>query len=185
MSLVKIIEQYLLRLTIMFSLFAVYGLAFAETHNSQHPVHIQADKMMASPHKQFIVFKGNVMVKQENIQLTADELNVYMFSSDKSVSITRESVKKINAIGNVRIQWKEYRIEADTAIYLPPENKLMVSGNMARLYQGKNTIAGSSIILNLLTDQIEISSKKGEQVEAIYEFSDQDMKNFHRQKRNP
>jgi lipopolysaccharide export system protein LptA len=146
--------------------------------DTQKPVHIQADKMVASPTKKFIVFQGNVKVTQDNIQLSAETLRVYMISSENTVTMTKESVQKIDASGNVRILWNDYRIEAETAEYLPPKNKLMVSGNMARLYQGTNTIAGSSIVLNLETDQVEISSKKGEQVEAIYEFSDQDMKEF-------
>jgi len=162
---------------LMFWLFATNIILSAETHNNQ-PVHIQADKMVASPKNQFIVFQGNVRVTQENIQLSADTLDVYMVSSGKSVPISKESVHKINASGHVRIHWNEYRIEAEKAIYLPPENKLVVSGNMARLYQGKNNIAGSTIILDLATDEIEISSKKGEQVEAIYEFSNKDMKNL-------
>jgi lipopolysaccharide transport protein LptA len=156
-------------------LFLMFGVGFAEMHNAQHPVHIQADKMIAMPQKQYVVFKGNVRVNQDNVQLISDELNVYMNSSGKTVSITKESVKKINAIGHVRIKWNEYRIEADTAVYLPSSNKMVVSGNMAHLYQGNNNIAGSRIILNLTTEQIEISSKKGEQVEAIYEFSDQEI----------
>jgi len=184
MILVKI-RTYHLYISVIFYLFAVYGAGNAETHDTKQPVHIQADKMLASPKKQFIVFQGNVKVTQENIQLTADTLDVYLVSSENTVNITKESVQKINAKGHVRIYWKEYKIEADSAIYLPPKNKLMISGNMARLYQGKNTIAGSSIILDLATDQVEISSNKGEQVEANYEFSDQDMKKLKSQKENP
>jgi len=179
------IENRLLKSILALILFATYGVCFAETHHVNHPVHIQSDKMIAMPQKQFVVFKGNVRVDQENIQLTADELKVYMNASEKTVSITRESVKKINAIGHVRIRWNDYRIEADTAVYLPSDNKLIVSGNMAQLYQGKNNIAGSSITVNLITEQIEISSKKGAQVEAIYEFSDQEIKKINRQKQAP
>jgi lipopolysaccharide transport protein LptA len=165
----------------MCCLVAVYSVGRAETHDTQQPVHIQADKMLASPKNQFIIFQGNVKVTQENIQLNADTLDVYLISSVNTVNITKESVQKINAKGHVRIHWKEYRIEADSAIYFPPKNQLVISGNMARLYQGKNNIAGSTIILDLTTDQIEISSKKGEQVEANYEFSDQDYKQLKRQ----
>jgi len=169
----------------LFSLFFMNGLVSAETNNINHPVHIHADKMVASPQKRYMKFQGHVRVTQEGIQLNADELNVYLISSENSVAITKESIKKINAVGNVHIHWNAYKIDADTAIYLPLENKMLVSGNMARIYQGKNMIAGSRIILNLSTDQIEISSKKGEQVEAFYEFSDQDMKNFQMQKSDP
>jgi lipopolysaccharide transport protein LptA len=164
---------------------AINEVSTAKMQDKQPPVHIQADKMVASPKNQFIVFKGNVRVTQEKIQLTADTLNVYMVSSEKTVSLTKESVQKIDASGHVKIHFNEYRIEADTAIYLPPKNKLVVSGNKARLYQRNNKIAGSTIILNLETEEIEISSKKGEQVEAIYEFSNKDMKNLQQQNINP
>jgi lipopolysaccharide transport protein LptA len=147
----------------------------AETSNMKQPIHIQADKMLASPKKKFIKFQGNVKVTQDNIQLTADTLKVFIISSGNPVAMTKESVQKIDANGHVRIHWNDYRIEAETALYLPPNNTLVISGNMAHVYQGTNSIAGSRIVLNLETDQIEISSKTGEQVEAIYEFSDQDM----------
>jgi lipopolysaccharide transport protein LptA len=141
--------------------------------------------MIASPHQKKIIFQGHVKVTQENIQLTADTLDVYLISTNQSVAITKESVQKVNARGHVRVHWKAYRIEADTAIYLPQKKKLIVNGNMARLYQGKNSIAGSQIVVNLITDQVEISSNKGEQVEAFYEFSEQEMKKIKQQKNNP
>lgn len=178
MTLIRIFKHRSIFFIMMFVLLFINAIVVAETSHTQQPVHIKADKMLASPKKKFIVFQGNVKVTQDNIQLSADTLNVYMISQGDTVAMTKESVQKIDASGHVRIHWNDYRIEAETALYLPPKNVLVLSGNLARLYQGTNIISGSLIVLNLETDQVEISSKKGEQVEAIYEFSDQDMKKF-------
>ncbi len=159
----------------------VFGESY--THASTHPIHIQADKMIAQPQKQYVAFKGNVQVRQDTMKLEADRLNVHMIPSKQPSSMTRESVQKINASGHVKITWKNHRVEAESAIYFAPENKLIVSGDKARLYQGQNTIAGSTITLYMDTDQIEIESKTGEQVEAVYEFSEQDLKKIQRTER--
>jgi len=147
-------------------------------HSANHPINIQADKMVVKPQKQYVEFQGNVRVKQDEMLLIADTLLVHMNSSKKGSSITRESVEKINANGNVNITWNNYRVEADTAVYVAPENKLVISGDKATLYQGKNTIAGAIITLYMNTDQIEIESKKGEQIEAIYEFTDNEIQSL-------
>ncbi|KPA19497.1 OstA-like protein [Candidatus Magnetomorum sp. HK-1] len=163
-----------------------FAYAFAESENQknvQHPIHIQADKMIAQPLKQYVMFQGNVKVRQDSMALKADRILVYMVQSKKNASFSRESIKKIDAIGNVYITWDDYRVESDSATYIAPENKLILSGNKAQLYQGKNTITGSIITLYMDTNQIEIESKKGEQVEAVYEFSEQDVKKFRDRKK--
>jgi len=143
---------------------------------SNHPIYIQADKMQAHPKKQYIEFQGNVKVRQDDIELSSDTLQVVMKSSKTAVSMTEESVKQITAKGHVIIHWKEYRVESGVAVYDPPGNKLVLTGEKTRLVQGKNIIAGSQITVNLETEQIQIDSKKGEQVQAVYEFSNPDVK---------
>jgi len=156
--------------------FLFIGCIIMAVHaETQHPIHIQADKMVAHPQKQYVVFEGHVKVAQDNILLTSNALNVYYDPTSQSASMTKESVHKILATGNVIIKWKDYRIEAETAHYKPSEDILIISGDKVRLKQGKNIIAGSMITLNLVTEEVEISSNSGEQVEAIYELSNQDM----------
>jgi len=157
-----------------------YGNAYK--YSSTQPIHIQADKMIAQPQKQYVEFQGNVRVQQDNMHLLADHLFVHMASSKKISSMNRDSVQKINATGHVKISWTDYQVEADSAVYIANENKLVISGDNARLYQGKNTISGSTITLHMNTEQIEIESKKGEQVEAVYEFSEDDIKSFNNQR---
>ena len=167
-------------------LFHIFFIAnvFAENQKTvQHPIHIQADKMVANPIENNIFFQGNVKVKQDSMTLTASNVSVYINKSNKKNSFSRESIKKIDAKGNVKIKWDDYRVESEDATYIAKENKLILSGNKAYLYQGENRITGSKITLHMDNNQIEIESKKGEQVEAFYEYSEQDVKRFRDQKK--
>ena len=75
-------------------------------------------------------------------------------------------IKKIVAIGNVRIKQKDRIVLSDKAIFANKEKKVILTGN-PRIWQGEDMISGEKIIVFLDQDRIIIEGNKKNRVKAI------------------
>lgn len=92
------------------------------------------------------VFKQNVVVKDDQGTMRADEMKVYFEPKGSSVS-------KIEAFGNVVIDQKERKADSQKVVMYPAEGKIVLSGN-ARIKQGTDMYSAEKITIYKKTNRI-------------------------------
>jgi lipopolysaccharide export system protein LptA len=111
-------------------------------------IHIVADKLKANNEAKYAEFIGNVKVTQDDTTITSDRLKIYskrgLVGNQKRGS-SEESIEKIVASGNVKIQFDNRTAMAENAVYTVKNRVLVLSGGNARIVSGKNTLTGSKI----------------------------------------
>ena len=133
------------------------------------PIQIEADRMESRQQRNTVLFSGNVVAKQADLTIHADQMTVdYKPSSGSEAAgdVTRK-IKKLFAKGNVKIIKEGWISTGDTMEYNTGEGKVLVSGN-ARVWQDKNMVSGENIILYLDEGRsvVERGAGKGERVKA-------------------
>lgn len=133
------------------------------------PIQIEADRMESRRQRNTVLFSGNVVAKQADLTIHADQMTVdYKPSSESEAAgdVTRK-IKKLFAKGNVKIIKEGWISTGDTMEYNTEEGKVLVRGN-ARVWQDRNMVSGESIILYLDEGRsvVERGAGKGERVKA-------------------
>lgn len=98
--------------------------------------------------------KGNVKVVKNKHTISSDELKAYLSKNDKN-----QTIKSIEAIGNVNILSGKEKINCAKAIYNPKTEIAELFGPIT-IAQGKNILKGSYATFNLKTGISQILSKK-------------------------
>ena len=122
----KLFNLYFVTLVIL--LFA--GLSFAEETN-EFPVHINADKLEYNSEEKVLYLKGNVVVRHPDGILVADNATVYQSTDEKNSKDTKSkmgNVKRIVAVGNVRMSSKGAMTISDKAVWDGVNNTIILTG---------------------------------------------------------
>lgn len=112
---------------------------------------ITSDRMDANLEKNEALFTGNVRVKDATFFMTANEMTVYFDAATNGV-------ERIYARGNVRIDQKNKKAEAQEATYYMKEARIVLKGNPKVHEEGK-TLTGDSIIFYRNTQKTEVEGK--------------------------
>lgn len=119
--------------------------------DAKAPIEIVSDRMVANTAERWADFLGAVVATQGTFSMTADALRIYyagdLMNAPKAGS-SQERIQKIVATGRVHIVSDQYTADADRAEYLPSTDVLTLNGKPSRVVSGKNTLAGSTIVLN-------------------------------------
>ena len=134
------------------------------------PINIEADRMVSLEQKNTVLFSGNVLATQADVQIRANELTVYYSQASKGKG---QEVKKLLCVGNVEVTRGDWLGTGNKMVYLAPERKVILTGN-AKAWQGKNQVAGETIVYYLDEGRSEVipskasatSGKKGGRVKA-------------------
>lgn len=134
------------------------------------PINIEADRMVSLEQKNSVLFSGNVLATQADVQIRAKEMTVYYSQADKGKG---QEVKKLQCTGNVEVTRGDWLGTGDKMDYLAGERKVILSGG-AKAWQGKNQVAGETIVYYLDEGRSEViptksdttSGKKGGRVKA-------------------
>ncbi|MBI3325305.1 MAG: lipopolysaccharide transport periplasmic protein LptA [Nitrospinae bacterium] len=86
------------------------------------PVEVTAERMISDTHADRIIFSGNVEVRQGELLVRADRLEVTQERQSKQVS-------QMVATGHVHIVKGEQAATADRATFLGSEQKVVLTGN--------------------------------------------------------
>jgi lipopolysaccharide export system protein LptA len=134
------------------------------------PVVIQAERMEYIHKEGKIIFRDDVHVQREDMDLWANTITVYLEktknSSDENFS--SQKIKSIIAEGNVRIKAPQERNgTCHKATYDVHTETITMEGN-PEVRQGANTIRGDTIILSLREAKSEVRGGSGGRVEAIF-----------------
>ncbi|NOY69766.1 MAG: hypothetical protein GXP53_09825 [Deltaproteobacteria bacterium] len=137
-------------------------------------IHISADKLISSRDAFTAEFSGNVLATQAGATIQSDQLFVYYEKRESSPSDEEKGgmganrIKKIVAMGNVKIKMNNKTAFCDKAVYAVADGIIVLTGNDVRIADAGNYIHGRQITLNRLTGAISVSGGPEKRVEAVF-----------------
>jgi lipopolysaccharide export system protein LptA len=152
-----------------------------DTHNlaKDQKIHITADKLISDNDADYAEFIGNVRATQEDTVITADRLKIFFKSNaghKDTPAIGDESITKIVADGNVKINFDNRVAVTRQAVYNTQTGVLVLSGNNSRIVSGDNSISGEKITIDRATGRINVESGSKKRVEAVFYSGEKGLK---------
>ena len=118
--------------------------SIAGTKAAAPPTEINSDNMDFDVENRLAVFKGNVKVVDEKLNLSSDLMKVKFDEENK--------LEKIEASGNVAISFNDNKATGGKAIYDFKDGKIVLSENPI-LIQGSNRVIGAEEIIYEKTEK--------------------------------
>ncbi len=106
--------------------------------SSEAPIDITSDTVEASQKLNTVTFRGNVVAKQEEVNLYANTLTIYYDPQTKGI-------KTVIASGNVKIVQLNRRATGQKVTFNQDVNQVVLEGE-AVLREGENVIRGDRVI---------------------------------------
>ncbi len=136
----------------------------------QEKIHITSDRLIVDSDAKYATFTGSVRLSQGDTVITADLLKVF-FSNDLNGigtgSAGKDSIKKIVATGNVRINMDDGVAVTEQAEFISETSTFILSGENSKVVRGNNSISGSKITLYRKDGRITVEGGTKKRVEAI------------------
>ena len=137
------------------------------------PILIQADQLISDNEEKFADFIGNVIVTQADFVITSDKLRIYyrgeLLDTEEKSDKNEDMLEKIVATGNVKIKSSQYTAESDKVEYDTGPMTITLTGEDSKvIIGGKNSIAGSKIILYRKNNRVEVLGNQKKRVEATF-----------------
>jgi len=129
---------------------------FGFSTSSRAPIDVTSDTVEANQKQNMVMFKGNVVAKQEDITLYANMIVVYYNPETKKL-------KEIRAVGEVRIVQLDRRATGQKATFEQDENRVVLEGD-AVLREGENVIRGERVIYYVDEGRSVVEAGKGGRV---------------------
>lgn len=136
------------------------------------PIRITAEKLVTDGRTNSAQFTGAVRAVQGQSILTADSLTL-IFDSKGDKGGTSEpvegsaNIKRIEAKGNVRIEFDNRVAVGEQAVYITDERKLVLKGPGAKVISGKDEVAGSTITFYRNDGRVSMEGDGKNRVKAI------------------
>ena len=134
-------------------------------------IHITADKLISDNEVDYAEFIGNVRATQEDTVITADRLKIFVKKNPDNTGapgIGTESINKIIASGNVKINFDNRLAVTRQAVYNTETGVLVLSGENSKIVSGGDSISGEKITLYRTTGRITVESGEEKRVEAVF-----------------
>jgi lipopolysaccharide export system protein LptA len=136
---------------------------YALETDREQPIRIQADAAIVDETKGSSVYKGNVIITQGTLEVTADEVEI--FTADSEVI---QIIAKTNKGSEVLAQYQQQTNEAMDMVvanarkitYLVQEERLHLAGD-ARLQQVQDVFTGQLLYYDLGRGIVNLSSSGG------------------------
>lgn len=127
---------------------------------STKPIEITAEKLVAEREKNRVVFKGNVLARQESLSIYSDLLTAWYGEGG-------EDITRIEAEGNVRVVQEGIReAKGNKAIFLNDKQTVELLGNTI-VSEGESRLMGDRLIIYLKENKSVIQGGKEGRVKAI------------------
>ena len=125
----------------------------SEFFDKKKPVDIVSDTMEGFDKEKYVLFKGSVSAKQEDLSISADIVETYM-SKDTN------EIEKAIAKGNVKIVKLDRTATCREAVFENAKGEITLKGDVV-VYQGKDKLSGDVIIYYVNTDKVVVQADKG------------------------
>jgi lipopolysaccharide export system protein LptA len=143
-----------------------------DKETEDQPILIKADQLISNNEEKWAEFIGNVKVTQADMVIDSDKLRIYyrgeLLDAEEKSSEKQETLKKIVATGNVNIKTSKYTAESDRVEYDAGSMTITMIGDNSKVVSGKNSIAGSKIILYRKDNRIKVLGSQKKRVEATF-----------------
>jgi lipopolysaccharide export system protein LptA len=123
---------------------------------SRAPIDITSDTVEADQKTNTVIFKGNVVAKQEDTTLYANTLTIVFDPNEKKL-------KEIIAVGNVKVVQLDRRATGQKATFDQDKSKVVLDGE-AVVREGANVIRGERIIFYVDEEKSIVEGGKGGRV---------------------
>jgi lipopolysaccharide export system protein LptA len=120
--------------------------------DKKKPVDIVSDTMEGFDKEKYVLFKGSVIAKQEDLYIFADTIEAYM-SGDTN------EIEKAVAKGNVKIVKQERTATCREALFENAKGEITLKGNVI-VYQGQDKLSGDTIIYFVNEDRVVVQAEK-------------------------
>jgi lipopolysaccharide export system protein LptA len=172
--LTKYISSARFCLVFCFALFCLLSHAVAQEINlpkssASEKIHVTADSLSSESNAKFAEFKGNVKVTQGNFTITSDSLKIlYKEGGGEKKAGTAESIEKIIATGNVKIESEETTALSQQAEYDTNSMIMVLTGDDSRVLNKKNSVTGSKITFNRKEGVVKAEGDGKKRVSAVF-----------------
>ncbi|MDR2019041.1 MAG: outer membrane protein assembly factor BamD [Syntrophobacterales bacterium] len=123
------------------------------------PVDIVSDSMEGFDKEKYVVFRGNVIAKQEDLYIFADIIEAHL--NDTSNEIERAYARQ-----NVKIVKKERTATSSEAIFDNKKGEIILKGNVV-VYQGHDRLSGEVVTYYVNEDRAVIEAEVGKRAHVI------------------
>lgn len=117
------------------------------------PIDITSDRVESLAKENRILFKGNVMARQKDVVIYADDVEAVVTGSGKGI-------ERVTARGHVKIQQGLRVANCEKAVFYNAEQKVVLTGQ-PKVWEGENLVAGEEIIFYVGQDRIEVKGGAG------------------------
>jgi len=148
----------LLLVALLFAHVTASAAPLAPAVDTSRPVEITARQLEVIQSDNKSVFSGDVIAKQGDMTLTANQLTVFSAAGDQ--------IDRLEAVGHVRFVQGENTATADKAVYRQKEEILTLLGN-ATVAQGGNRVSGDEIILYIRENRSLVKSAEQKRIKAV------------------
>ena len=128
-------------------------------YSSDQPIGIVSDRLEADDVSHQVHFVGNVVVRQGNFTLYAQEVTVRYLDGQRDID-------QVEAVGGVRILQGNRVATGDRATLFNRDSRIVLSGS-AKVHQGQDFIQGDEITVFLNEDRSVVSGPQGTRVNAV------------------
>ena len=155
------------------------GAQIATPEASDEPVHVVADRLEIDNNIQVAEFTGQVKATQGDVNIDCDTLKVYYdqgkegenekpnaadrAASEMGIMDTGGKVRKVEAIGHVKITQQDRVAVGSKATYWAGARKMLLEGK-ATVWRGKNQLSGEKITVFLDQNRSVVHGKPGKRV---------------------
>ncbi len=137
--------------------------SYALETDREQPIKIQADAAMVDDTKGSSVYKGNVIITQGTLEVTADEVEIFTADSEV-IQIIAKTDKDSDVLAHYQQQTNEAMdmviADAQKITYLVQEERLHLTGD-ARLQQAQDVFAGQLLYYDLARGIVNLNSSGG------------------------
>ena len=124
--------------------------SFSSPFSSLKPVKITSKTMEADNKRNMVTFKGDVVVKQEDIVIFSDTMKVSYEP--------KGGINKVEASGNVKMSQENRIATGKKLVFYNPEQKIVMTGS-PKIWQGDNLISCEKVTVLLEDNKIVFEGK--------------------------
>ncbi len=130
--------------------------------DASEPIEVVADELRVDQTRNLAVFRGNVEATQGTLVLRADEIQVsYDLESEGG-----QTIRRIEARGNVILSSPEETAEAEAGIYDVTAGRIVLTGEVV-LTRRDNVVRGRRLVVDLRRHTATVEGG-GERVRAVF-----------------
>jgi len=127
--------------------------------DEKKPVDIVSDSMEGYEQGKQVIFKGNVIAKQEDLIIYSDVLEAYM---DEQTN----EIEKAYAKGNVRIVKQERVATSKEALFDNSKREITLTGNVV-VVSGQDKLTGDTVIYYVNEDRVLVQGQKDKKAHIV------------------